>query len=318
VTVLVLTHHTDLTADRVVLALEGLDVPVLRADPADIGSGTDLDAHFTGTEWEGRLRVGARTVDLADIRSIYYRRPTTWQGPDGMEAAEAAWAAEEVRAGFGGVLMSLDRLWVNHPRLAMWAANKPVQLAAAAAAGLIVPTTLVTNVPDSAIAFAGTAESIVYKTLSGSPRSAGAAIYTTRLDQATVTENAAGIAYTLHQFQHEVPKDFEVRLTVIGTDMFAARIDAGSEATRLDWRVDYDALSWSRIRVPGQVAAAVHTFMTRMELEFSTFDFAVTPSGEWVLFEANVNGQWGFVEQYTKAPIAAAIARRLAEGKPTA
>ncbi|QSB07199.1 ATP-grasp ribosomal peptide maturase [Natronoglycomyces albus] len=317
-TVLVLTHHSDITADLVVVALDQLDVPVFRVDPADIGSGTDLDASFTGTVWEGYLRVGSRTVDLADIRSVYYRRPTAWTGPEGMEPAEVAWAAEEVRAGFGGVLMSLDRLWINHPRLAMWASNKPVQLATAAACGFDVPTTLVTNVPDSAIEFASTAETIIYKTLSGSPRVQGAAIYTTRLDQAAVTEKAESITYTLHQFQHEIPKAFEVRLTVVGTELFAARIDAGSEETRLDWRVDYDALSWSRIEVPAQITAAVRTFMNRFELEFSTFDFAVSPSNAWFLFEANINGQWGFVEQHTKAPIAAAIARRLAEGKPTA
>lgn len=315
-TVLVLSHHTDLTADLVVLELEKLDVPVVRANPATIGFDTSLDAHFTGEGWEGRLTVAERSVDLAEVRSVYYRRPTAWTGPKNMSEAERAWAAEEVRAGFGGVLMSLDCLWVNHPRLAMWAANKPVQLAAAAAAGLIAPATIVTNVPDTAVVFAGTAESVVYKTLSGSPRAEGAAIYTTRLDQAAVRENAAGIAYTLHQFQHEVPKSYEVRLTVIGTDMFAARIDAGSEATKLDWRVDYDALTWSRIRVPASIAAAVHVFMERLELLFSTFDFVVTPAGEWVFLEANTNGQWGFVEQYTKAPIAAAIARRLAEGKP--
>ena len=54
-----------------------------------------------------------------------------------------------------------------------------------------------------------------------------------------------GIARTMHLFQRQVPKDYEVRLTVVDDRLFAARIDADSDAAREDWRADYEALRYS-------------------------------------------------------------------------
>lgn len=317
-TVLVLTHYSDLTADLVVLALEALEVPVVRLDPGDTGRSVELDARLENGRWEGRLAFNDREVALSDIRSIYYRRPTTWTGIDGMSQAEIDWAAEEVRAGFGGVLMSLRTCrWINHPRLAMWASNKPVQLEAAANCGFEVPATTVTNNGERAAQFATEHAPVVYKTLSGTPRVEGGAIYTTRTTADEIRDGADSIAYALHQFQQEIPKKYEVRLTVIDGHMFAARIDAGSDAARLDWRRDYDSVQLSIIGVPKAVERSVRRFMTDLELVFSTFDFIVDDQGRWVFLEANTNGQWGFVEKDTKLPIAAAIAEALAKGGTT-
>ncbi|MEU6858517.1 ATP-grasp ribosomal peptide maturase [Glycomyces sp. NPDC046736] len=317
-TVLVLTHRADLTADLVVLALEQMEVPVLRLNPGDTGRSVELDARFDNGRWYGRLAFKGRELALSDICSIYYRRPTTWTGPEGMSEAEAAWAAEEVRAGFGGVLMSLRQCrWINHPRLAMWASNKPIQLEAAARSGFEVPATTVTNNGSRAAQFATKHSPVVYKTLAGTPRVEGGAIYTTRTTADEIRTEAEAVSYALHQFQQEIPKRYEVRLTVVDGRMFAARIDAGSDPARLDWRRDYDSVRLSVIQVPAAVEQSVRRFMDHLELVFSTFDFIVDDQGRWIFLEANTNGQWGFVEQDTKLPIAAAIAEALTKGGTT-
>ncbi|WP_369246868.1 hypothetical protein [Streptomyces sp. R41] len=41
---------------------------------------------------------------------------------------------------------------------------------------------------------------------------------------------------------------------------------------------------------------------------FESFDFAVTPDGEWVFFENNSAGTWAWVEYRTGLPITAAHA----------
>ncbi|MFI2435548.1 hypothetical protein [Streptomyces sp. NPDC018693] len=50
-----------------------------------------------------------------------------------------------------------------------------------------------------------------------------------------------------------------MRLTVVGTEMFAAEIHAGSDAARVDWRSDYDALGYDVGKVPDDVRAGVLT-----------------------------------------------------------
>jgi len=51
----------------------------------------------------------------------------------------------------------------------------------------------------------------------------------------------------MHLFQQWVPKEHEVRLTVVDGRFFAACINAASGAARVDWRSDY-SISRSRTR----------------------------------------------------------------------
>ncbi|MGH3623843.1 MAG: hypothetical protein ACRDQ5_18970 [Sciscionella sp.] len=46
------------------------------------------------------------------------------------------------------------------------------------------------------------------------------------------------------------PKEFEVRLTVVGQTFLAARIDAHSARARIDWRTDLPALDYRVIDTP--------------------------------------------------------------------
>jgi len=102
--VLVITHWLDPTADFVVAELNRRDVPVLRFDTADF----PLLLTTTGVlrdRWSGTLRLGARSVELADIGGIYYRRPTGFEFGS-MPQAAADWARAEARSGLGGLLMA--------------------------------------------------------------------------------------------------------------------------------------------------------------------------------------------------------------------
>jgi hypothetical protein len=124
------------------------------------------------------------------------------------------------------------------------------------------------------------------------------------------------VSLTAHLFQEWVPKAHEVRLTVVGADLFAAEIQAGSDAARVDWRSDYDSLTYDVCKVPDDVRAGVLGWMEHFRLNFGAFDFAVTPAGDWVMFECNPSGEWSWIQNRTGLPIAARIADLLAEEGP--
>jgi hypothetical protein len=105
-----------------------------------------------------------------------------------------------------------------------------------------------------------------------------------------------------------------VRLTVVGKEMFAAEIHAGSDAARVDWRSDYDALTYDVCQVPDDVRAGVLSWLEHFRLSFGAFDFAVTPAGDWVMFECNPSGEWSWIQNKTGLPIATHIAYLLAGG----
>ena len=52
---------------------------------------------------------------------------------------------------------------------------------------------------------------------------------------------------TAHQIQHWAAKREEARVIVIGQQVFAVAIRAGNDAAYLDWRADYNALSYEQI-----------------------------------------------------------------------
>jgi hypothetical protein len=122
------------------------------------------------------------------------------------------------------------------------------------------------------------------------------------------------IAGTAHLLQHWVPKAFEVRITIVDGRLYAARIDAGSAAAHIDWRTDYDALTYSLITVPERVADGLLALMYRLGLHYGAADMIVDPDDHWTFLEINPNGQWAWIEHETGLLITAAIADYL-EGK---
>ncbi|MGH3770632.1 MAG: MvdC/MvdD family ATP grasp protein [Pseudonocardiaceae bacterium] len=68
--------------------------------------------------------------------------------------------------------------------------------------------------------------------------------------------------HTAHLFQRFVqPKAFEARVTVVGSRVFAVAIHARSEAARVDWRADYDALDYAAVEPPEPVTAGMLAFV---------------------------------------------------------
>lgn len=314
-TVLVLTEATDTTADLVVKELADRGASVMRVDTADFPLSLQVSARFDGTWW-GEIRNADRAVDLGEIRSVYVRRPTVFKFPESMTDAEQRFAGREARRGVGGLLMSLSCSWVNHPSRAADAEYKPFQLQAAAACGLFVPRTVITNVPEEAAkhsAYLGSAA--VYKALASATVADGDRVAFIPTTEVATTDMAdLRVALTAHQFQQRVPKVRDVRATVVGKHVFAASI-LSPDRDMIDWRTNYSALLYEPVNLPGDVEASLLTLLDRLGLAFAAADFVVTADGEHHFVDLNPSGQWGWIQEATGLPIAAALAAHLT-GEP--
>lgn len=315
--VLILTCAEDPTADAVVAELAGRDVPVVRLDLGDFPVQLRLSAVNTGGAWTGRFGAGRVAVDWSDVRSVYFRRPTRFRLPAGLSEPDQVLAAVEARHAIGGVLASLDTLWVNDPLKQVAAEYKPLQLAVAATSGLRVPETLLTNHQPDAVEFAARVGGrVVGKQLSSivlSEQDEMRMTYTTLLDPAGIDPVQFGV--TAHVIQKWIPKAYEARVVVVGREPISVAIRSSSAAGQVDWRSDYDSLSYERVDTPDPVRLGTGRFMDTLGLNFGAFDFVVTPDGEWVMLECNPAGQWLWLEQETGAPIAGALAELLAAGR---
>jgi ATP-grasp ribosomal peptide maturase len=318
VTVLALTADSDNTANRVIAELALRGVPVARLDQADIPLRISLDGRIsTGRAWSGRLfGPNGTLVDLADVDAVWHRHTKQFVIDEDMSGPEKAFAYGEARRGYGGILAALSGcLWVNDPMAAARAEYKPVQLAAATAAGLRIPQTIVTSDPRTVYDWAcQLGRPIIYKPLDGvwhADEGQVRVIYTSPVEDLRELLDPA-LGKTAHMFQEQIPKAFEVRVTVVGTQVFAVRIDAGSPAARTDWRSDYDALAYSRIELPSDVSAGLVNLHRRLGLAYGAADLICDEAGNWIFLETNQAGEWGWLAVETGVPIATALADLLA------
>lgn len=318
--VCLVTQDDNGTADRIVLQLATLNVPVLRFDLADFPHHVRLDTVFDGHTWTGTLRNRGRAVALEDIGAVLWWHPGTPRiDVDGLSEAETMWIQRESAAGLVGVLAALNCVHVNHPAATQAAQVKAEVLAQAARCGLSVPPTWIGNDPTGAGNFISAMPS---GTVCKSLVSPGLvdhgnryrSFYTSRVEAVD-----ASIGLSAHQLQRAITKDHEVRLVVVGTDMYAARIDAHSPAAQADFRSDYEALTYRHIGIPETVRRGVTALLDHYNLSFAAIDLLVDATGCWWFIDLNPAGQYDWLQkELPDLAISAGIARMLARPHTTA
>jgi glutathione synthase/RimK-type ligase-like ATP-grasp enzyme len=117
-------------------------------------------------------------------------------------------------------------------------------------------------------------------------------------------------------FQERIAKQIELRVTVIGDDIFTAEVDSqADERTRLDFRADYEAVEFRPGTLPSDVADRCMALVRGYGLNYSAVDLILTPDGRYVFLESNPNGQFAFVQELVpELPLAEAVAACLSRG----
>ncbi|MEV7341997.1 ATP-grasp ribosomal peptide maturase [Streptomyces sp. NPDC093544] len=308
-TVLILTAEQDVTADMVVAKLHEQGVPMVRLDPADVPGKAVLSADYAHGDFDGYLSVNGHVLSMGGLRSVWVRRP----GEPAAHAADPSpWLTAETRQALFGMLYSASTRWMNHPRSAEQARHKPWQLRIAHTSGFAVPPTIITTAPRVAKQFVEEYRDVVVKSASGPPPGdPPVALPTTLIGPDT---DFSGVAAGPALLQQYIPKRADIRLTSVGSRLFAARKTA--EPEQIDGRFGDTGHAWEPVAVPGRIARAVHEYLSSAGLAYAAFDFAEDKEGVWWFLEGNQGGQFGFVELETGQPIAEAVALWLAQRRP--
>lgn len=311
--VLIVSSGGDWSAEQVAKQLDARGACYSWLDPADFPQRVRLTATL-GDGWRGRVETPGGSFTWQEVSAVFYRRPSDFDMPSGMSDPERRFARAQARVGLGGVLASLPVKWINHPSALADCEYKPHQLDLARAMGLRVPATVVTNVPDDVRRFVAEVGDVIVKPLA-EPIVAEAGtqqVVWTRRVGAPELSDLGGVELTTHLFQEWVPKAYDVRLTVIGRREFAVAIHAHTEQTRVDWRCDYDALTYEVLECPADLASKSRAFLSAAGLSYGAFDFvAAADTEEFVFLECNGAGQWGWLAEECGLPIAGAIADEL-------
>ena len=191
------------------------------------------------------------------------------------------------------------------------------QLQTAIKFGMKIPRTIVTNKPNEAKAFI---KELKNKVLCKSLKTTFVKInnipvhsFAHKLSKSEMKEQIESVRFVPTLLQEYIEKKIELRINVIGNNVFATEIDSQSlEITKSDWR---KANPWDiphrPYKLPVKLERQLIDFIKHYNLSFGAIDMILTPTGDYVFLENNPNGQWYWIEMITKQPLAQNIAKLL-------
>jgi hypothetical protein len=307
--ILIISHPQDLHCRAVVQVLQSRGVTPALLDLSRFPTLTAVElAYGNGNTMRLRDREWG-DVDLAEVESVWWRRPQPFGVPSEVtDPVFRAFAMSEAREAFGGLWGLLDAAWVNDPQRDDLAHRKAYQLRVAEGVGLSVPDTLITNNPERAREFISRRgqEGTIFKAFSGTPQ----AWRETRLigEKELAQLDLVRVAPVIFQ---QYIRGVDLRVTVVGKQIFPAEINIDRGDYPVDFRMNYDRMRVQTTSLPAEVEQGIRLLMEKLGLVYGAIDFRRTESGEHVFLEINPAGQWLFIEQHTRQPITDAMADAL-------
>jgi glutathione synthase/RimK-type ligase-like ATP-grasp enzyme len=301
--ILIVTNKADYTADFLILELNRRAIEFARLNTEDFPTSVGLSYTIEPTGVEGCLKLPNKILSLSKIKAVWYRRPVA-NIPHANVVDDVAreFVVTESQEALNGLWRFLPCFWVSHPDNLRVAESKPYQLVQAGKLGFNIPNTLVTN--DSTVVgeFSEVHSGrLVYKPLRHSRLIRGedvSLIYTNVLQPEHI-QRLANVRYSPSLFQPYVTKEFELRVTVVGSSVFAVELHSQEMAeAKDDWRrVDSRQIKHLPHELPNDIKDKCVKLVETLGLAFGAIDLIFTPDKEYVFLEINPNGQWAWIQQ---------------------
>jgi glutathione synthase/RimK-type ligase-like ATP-grasp enzyme len=318
-TVLIITRSDDNASPTLVrAALEARGARVVRLDTDKFPTEVRLALHQPAAR--STLTTADGEVVLGELTAAWYRRSATGARlPADMDRQHRDAAVLESRTTLFGMIEALDCFVMDRISTVRAAEHKPRQLELAHACGLDVPATLTTNDPAAARAFWDRhAGRVVAKMLSSfairDDDGRESVVFTSPLTAADLGA-LDQLALSPMTFQEQLAKRVELRVTVIGAQVFAAAVDSQAvPAARTDWRKAGRELlrAWTPYALPDEVTRRLRQLTERLGLAYGAADFVVTPDGRHVFLEINPAGEWFWLDDvFGPRTLSTAIAETL-------
>ncbi len=305
----IISHEGDLHTSAVHTYLSRLGAPTILFDTAQIPRYVALTTwQNSSAGWSGEWGVDA--TKMKDVHVMWWRRPQPFSLSESVSGLDdRGFALGECAAAISGLWSCVDATWVNDPDRDEAASRKMWQLKVAAELGLRVPRTCMTSSPRRAAEFVSSEPgAVIFKPFGGSPT-------TWRETRPVLDADLAlleSVQYAPVIFQEAIRGGRDVRVTVVGDQLFPALIVAGESAYEFDFRLETGRTEMAPHLLPDPIANILRKLMRTFGLIYGAIDLRLSPEGEYVFLEINPAGQWLFVELATGQTITAALADLLA------
>lgn len=321
---LILAMDEDVHADAVLYYLKERGVDVRRLDIASLFEEYGSSEYLARRELisveigckEGQLIFpDGQIVSSKDVEGIYCRSFYYPPAKDESSTAEQL-ATAEIKSALRGFfsLVPDSCKWINNPYLEDKIDNKIYQHQCALRFNLEVPDSLVTNSPDSFRKFfnkhqgkiiikqmsdVSIIDKIPFVTEEGFDDYEFKGFYTSlvRLSDLDDLDNYLGKGCAPVLIQEALDKMSELRVTVVGDKCFSYRIYSQERAeSKTDFR-HVDDLRSEKCDLPKNVKDRILSLIRFWNISFAAIDLVETTDNRIVFLEANVVGNWLWLEQ---------------------
>jgi glutathione synthase/RimK-type ligase-like ATP-grasp enzyme len=299
--ILVLTNKGDITSDFIIQNLSDLGVPFYRLNTDEIGNTIRLSFDVINNEYliydAGRDII----IDLLQIKSVYFRRPEILVHSKDVTIGEKNFIKSELSFTLEAIYKILgNAFWVNTVDAIRGAENKIYQLMLAKEIGLIIPNTILSSQPSTALSFFSKNDGscIIKPVKSGliAGETEEGVIFTSEvhLDKNNVDRILTCPVY----LQNLIPKNSDLRVTLVGDKLFCAMIHSQEEQeSSVDWRKAGHPLRHSVHELPTEIITKCFELAKKLKLNFAAIDFILDQKNNYIFLEINPNGQWAWVER---------------------
>lgn len=308
--VLIVSTKVDVATDAVIRILGKSGTPFIRLNTEEF----PYDSRVTLSLGLGLEGLNLVFPDAAGpFRSIWWRRVRSPEKPESMDVNVHDYCIREASDLVSGAAIASRCKIMSEPSKVWAAEHKIYQLVEAKSCGLKVPDTVATNdareVKRAFHAFDGNMIAKPIRTGFIDLGHQQRAMYTTKLCTEHL-EELSNVKWCPVIFQRFIPKDLDIRVTVVDKRIFAAAIDSQADPlATVDWRRTRDPdLPHMPIELPTSIESKIVQLMKRLDLSFGALDFALTPDGRFVFLEVNPSGQWLWLDDRLDLGITQAVA----------
>jgi len=301
---LIASNKNDLATDFLILRLYERNIPFLRLNTEDYLSTWEVCFSINSNISDVVIaKEGKEPLSVKRFTGAYIRQPRM---PDlDIVDDDKGFAEREVGEALKSLWRSIDEgIWLNAPHRLLRASNKPEQLVVARSIGFNIPNTYIgTNYDRIKSFYKKYSGNIIAKAVKHGFNFDGdrARVAATQvIDKAALTslEEYAPIPMI---FQEHIAKEYDIRVTIVGGEVFATAIDSQNhDETKVDWRLsDYYKipLKQYKISLPECINKFCLDITKRFKLKYSAIDLVLGKDGFYYFLELNPNGQWAWIEQ---------------------
>ncbi|MGB0525668.1 MAG: MvdD family ATP-grasp ribosomal peptide maturase [Flammeovirgaceae bacterium] len=284
---------------------------------------TMMSAEYVAGKRSLKLKSSTFEIDLNTIDAVWYRRLRVGKNiPKDLEEQLYKASVEESRRTYAGMLGSLGKFSIDPYQKIRYTENKQLQLQLAAEVGLEIPKTLFTNDAEEVLAFYKkvnapliTKMQHAFAVYEGDEENV---VFTNELTEEHL-ENLEGLELCPMTFQEKIEKQVELRITIVGNQVFTAAIDSNaSELAKTDWRRQGNEMinDWQKYELPESIQAKILQLMDRLALNYGAADVIVTPDNRYVFLEVNPSGEFFWLDKLFDGQISVALADVLLGNSP--